>query len=404
MSDFLIDTYGAADFIKSEEAEDHGRMSGLRSYVLELIDIEPQKEEVIDSVFLLYVNNIQAQYSQSVDRTYTLTNQIESYAGFRERFVTISGKSGDQYADLAKFSKLRNFINDVAYKKLKTENAFFNQKRYRLKLDMLWENETFEVTIVSFSYKREAGVNTNSYDYQLVLAFRQEYTVYSREKLENVAPPPPETPTAVGAEAQEETVPTSESAEEPPKEGETPPGGGGGGGTGTEPPGEYDDRPSLALKYIKWGSKYPDPFNFTENLYQIGEGREVEPGMVTGYNYKVPNPYYVDTYERSSKFAHLSERWFFWSSLITELERKKDALEITEPVNSTIGFSNAEKIAQLEKELKNAEYNKLDYECAVDPVTRQKVITARIFYLRSKKSLGGTLTPAEEGLLTGGGT
>ena len=124
----MIDVYNPVSPVEDTLGEAKIWIDGNVGYALELWDAGSQ-ENPVDSIHLVYVNSVQAQMMQSVDRSFTLTNMIEQYSGIRERIYTISGKSGDQYADIVKFKKMENFFTQVALLKSSTENAFFHEKQ-----------------------------------------------------------------------------------------------------------------------------------------------------------------------------------------------------------------------------------------------------------------------------------
>jgi len=138
-------------------------------YLLELMS----KGQVEDSITLFYVSAIQMSQPHALDRKWTFGTVYEQSTSFRERTFSISGRTGDQPLDINRFLKMRNFIESYADKKRKTENAYTNNKVYRLRLRATWECEYFEASILSFSYQREAGNHTNSYTWNLVLATNQ---------------------------------------------------------------------------------------------------------------------------------------------------------------------------------------------------------------------------------------
>ncbi len=138
-------------------------------YLLELMS----KGQVEDSITLFYVSSIQMSQPHALDRKWTFGTVYEQSTSFRERTFSISGRTGDQPLDINRFLKMRNFLEDYADKKRKTENAYTNNKVYRLRLRATWECEYFEASVLSFSYQREAGNHTNSYTWNLVLATNQ---------------------------------------------------------------------------------------------------------------------------------------------------------------------------------------------------------------------------------------
>jgi hypothetical protein len=138
-------------------------------YLLELIS----KEQVEDSITLYYVSSIQMSQPHALDRKWTLGTVYEQSTAFRERTFSISGRTGDQPLDIERFLKMRNFLEAYADKKKKTENAYVNNRVYRLRLRATWECEYFEASVLSFSYQRQVGDTTNSYIWNLVLATNQ---------------------------------------------------------------------------------------------------------------------------------------------------------------------------------------------------------------------------------------
>jgi hypothetical protein len=147
------------------------------NYILELGAGRDFKVE--DSVSLFYVTSVQMQQPHALERRWTLSRVYEQSSGSRERIFSISGRTGDQPLDIARFFKLRNFIEKYYDKKKSTENAFSNSRKYKLRLNMNWEGEKFETSILNFSYQRESGNTTNSYIWNITLASNNYYDIKS---------------------------------------------------------------------------------------------------------------------------------------------------------------------------------------------------------------------------------
>ncbi len=147
------------------------------NYILQLL--KTGKAEPEDSVNLFYVMSVQMQQPHSLDRRWTLSRVYEQSSGSRERIFSLSGRSGDQPLDIARFLKMRNFIEKYMDLKRKSENAFVNARTYKLRFNMSWEGENFEASILSFSYQRESGNTTNSYIWNITLATNLIYEVKS---------------------------------------------------------------------------------------------------------------------------------------------------------------------------------------------------------------------------------
>jgi len=154
--------------ISEKEFPEGFPMYSKHEYILELVKGREKQPE--DSISLFYVSSLQMQQPHSLDRRWTLTKVYEQSSGARERVFSLSGRTGDQPIDIARFFKMRNFIEGYMEKKKKQENAFTNGKNYRLIINFTWEGEKFEASIISFSYQREAGNTTNSYIWNITLA------------------------------------------------------------------------------------------------------------------------------------------------------------------------------------------------------------------------------------------
>ena len=140
------------------------------SYILELFKGAGKGAELEDSVTLQYVTRLQMQAPHSLDRKWTLTRVYEQSSAIRERTFSISGRSGDQPLDITRFFKMRNFIEKYTNLKSRQENAYTNSKKYTLRISFTWEAESFEASILNFSYQREAGNTTNSYIWSMTIA------------------------------------------------------------------------------------------------------------------------------------------------------------------------------------------------------------------------------------------
>ena len=374
----MIDVYNPVSPVIDTLEEAEIWSDGIVGYALDLWDAGSQ-ENPVDSIYLVYVNSVQAQMMQSVDRSFTLTNMIEQYSGIRERIYTISGKSGDQYADIVKFKKMENFFTQVALLKSSTENAFFHEKRYRVRLQMFNEHVDVEATILNFTYKREAGVNTNSFDYQLVIAARHDFSSERGTALETPTDPPTiEEPTAVGEEASEDGVKPNDVQSE--------------SGTAVDADGVPDaalnGTPSLALKYVRWGSFIPDPFNDTDQLYPKGSGATKA---------ETEDFFWVKVgYVKESRYARLVEGdvglngLLYWEGKVRDIEGEITAEEIA---NAVLLQETSPKLQQLEVELEVAKYGLSDVKAALDPDFRAKIILLRILQLKLK---GSSMTELEK--------
>jgi hypothetical protein len=160
---------GETPVLKSEWPEGFPAYSK-HNYILELFKGAGKGAELEDSVTLQYVTRVQMQAPHSLDRKWTLTRVYEQSSGIRERVFSISGRSGDQPLDITRFFKMRNFYEKYSNLKSRQESAYTNSKKYTLRINFTWEAESFEASILNFSYQREAGNTTNSYIWSMTLA------------------------------------------------------------------------------------------------------------------------------------------------------------------------------------------------------------------------------------------